>query len=125
MKNSIYIFICLLILSCSSEKKINGNYYCTCYYDFYPFSVIKIKINKFELYSANIMGEKFIGKIKVKNDVLYLYRTFDLTNNFKDTIHSVDTLKFVIKGRKLIPFENEKCFYKKTNKTGLFFIILQ
>jgi hypothetical protein len=83
--------------------------------------VIKIKINKFELYSANIMGEKFIGKIKVKNDVLYLYRTFDLTNNFKDTIHSVDTLKFVIKGRKLIPFENEKCFYKKTNNKDKLF----
>lgn len=109
-----YIILFFILLSCSS-KKITGNYYCTCYFDFYPFSVIKIEQNKFELYSANIMGEKFVGKTIVEGDVLYLYRTHDIKNNFKDTIASVDTSKFVIVGRKLIPFENEKCFYKKTN----------
>ena len=111
---NVIVLLFFVLLSCSS-KKITGNYYCTCYFDFYPFSVIKIEQNKFELYSANIMGEKFVGKTIVEGDVLYLYRTHDLKNNFKDTIASVDTSKFVIVGRKLIPFENEKCFYKKTN----------
>ena len=118
-----YIFIVLFfcLFSCSTKKSFNGNYYCTCYFDFYPFSVIKIKNGSYELYSANIMGEKYIGKSVIKEDVLFLYRTYDIKNNFKDTIVSQDTAKYFIKGRKLIPFENEKCFYKKTrDKAKLF-----
>jgi hypothetical protein len=116
MKNKIFIFISLLLLSsCSTGKNISGNFYCICYFDYYPFSVIKIKNNRFELYSASIVGEKFIGKIFIYQKVLYLCRTHDLRNNFKDTIVDVDTSKYVIVGRKLIPFESEKCYYKRTN----------
>ena len=113
--------IFITLLSCSPNKNITGNYYCTCYFDFYPFSVIKIKNKKFELYSANIMGSKYLGRSEVNGDVLYLYRTHDLNNNFKDSLVSIDTSKYVIKGRKLIPFKNEKCFYLKTNNKDKLF----
>lgn len=115
-----FITVCLL-LSCSTENAVIGNYYCTCYNDFFPRNVIKINKGKFELYSANIGGEKYIGNTKLNNDVLYLYRTFDLVKNFKDTLPSTDTLKFIIKRKKLIPFEDENCFYKKTNNKNKLF----
>lgn len=103
------------LISCNTKKGLIGNYYCSCYNDFSPKYVIKIDKNKFELYSAHIAGEKYIGKSEVIGDVIVLYRTHDLVNNFKDTLASIDTLKFVIKGRKLIPFKNEICYLKKTN----------
>lgn len=121
MRNIIFFFLVSFFLSCSPKKRIIGNYYCSCYNDFFPRNVIKINKDKFELYSANISGEKYIGNTKLKGDVLYLYRTSDLVNNYKDTLPNIDTSKFVIKGKKLIPFKDENCFYKKTtNKNKLF-----
>ncbi len=121
MKKIIYFFTVCLLLSCSPERALIGNYYCSCYNDFFPRNVIKINKDKFELYSANIGGEKYIGNTKLKGDILYLYRTSDLINNFRDTLPNIDTSKFVIKGKKLIPFKDENCFYKKTtNKDKLF-----
>lgn len=116
-----YLLIFSVLVSCSTNNNISGSYYCTCYNDFYPRYVLKIERNNFELYSANVAGSKYIGKSKRISDVLYLYRTYDIDNNFKDTLISLDTAKFVIKGRKLIPFKNEICYLRKTcNKDKLF-----
>lgn len=107
-------FIIFFLFSCSPYKKIDGNYYCICYFDFNPSNVIKIASGEFELYSPNIIGEKYIGKIQIKEDALYLYREYDLVNDFNDTLVSVDTSKYGIKGKKIIPFDNAACYYKKT-----------
>lgn len=109
------ILMMFFLISCNTQEGLVVNYYCSCNNDFSPRYVVKINKNKFQLYSANIAGEKYIGKSEIKGDVLFLYRTHDLVNNFRDTLTSIDTLKFVIKGRKLIPFKNEVCFLKKTN----------
>ncbi len=116
MKYLFIIFsLLVLMISCNTNKNINGNYYCVCYRDFYPRDVFKIKNTKFEKYSIFTADERSIGTNEVKGDILYMYNLYYIKNNFRDTIQKIDTSKFVIKGRKLIPFRNEQCYYKKTN----------
>jgi len=76
--------------------------------------VIKIWNDKFELYSIYINGEKHTGTYETRGDILSLYQKSNIINCDKDTLVSLDTLKFVYKGRKLIPFKNEIYSLKRT-----------
>jgi hypothetical protein len=114
-KVSALFILMSAIISCTTNKQVSGNYYCVCYRDFYPRDVFKIKNNIFEKYSIFTNDKRSIGTSEVKGDILYMYNLHYIKNNFRDTIQKNDTCKFVIKGRKLIPFKNEECFYKKTN----------
>ena len=117
---NVIVLLFFILLSCSSEK-ITGNYYSSCYFDFYPKYVIKIKNNNFEIYSASVACRKSIGNYQVKDSLLYLYKTHEVVNNFKDTIVAIDTLKYVMKHDGLISIENNKCLLKKTNNKNKLF----
>lgn len=117
----IVLFLIFFLCSCSTKKNIVGNYYCSCYFDFYPRYVVKIKKSEFEIYSGSVACRKSIGKYDLKDSLLLLYKTHEIVNNFKDTITIKDTLKFVLKNKRLIPLKDKECFLKKTNNKNKLF----
>ena len=119
MKKALIIlfFLELINSSCNTQKEVIG-YYCNTQYIFdVPINILRLKKEKaFSMMYPSVIGEKELGIWEIKNDTLLLYRKYELSNYFRDTINKNDDTaycKFIIKHKNLYSTNNKWILKKR------------
>lgn len=110
--NNIVLLIlgCMLFYSCGPKILYPNKYSSVCFYMDSPSIELYIKNESKFVLTYPSSFEKIMGDWAIKRDTLYLKSEFQSSLLDKDSISYKEVKYFIIKGKKLINPQNQKCF---------------